>query len=212
MGRVPYSEFIDSRARFQRLSDQRVFSGWVQTLRNDCVSLTTEEPLPFGPGERFLFQVQGPSADAYFLATSSEIALGIGVYVNGSTANQVVELPALNHEFKLITAIQMRDAQQLARKWIQTMAANLHAGGRTSEVLISDASGGGMGVFSWQELQKGDVVGIDIQSKEFQANFMCEVRHCRPEPRLVGAYRVGLQFQKPDRVALTAWRKLINPL
>ena len=123
-------------------------------------------------------------------------------------ALKVVELPALNYEFTLITQIQLRDAQQNARKSIEAMAGKLHACGATSEVLISDASSGGMGVIVWRELQRGDVVNIDIKTEEVDLTLTCEVRHCRPEPRLIGAYRVGLRFQNTDRLALTSWRKL----
>lgn len=212
MGRVPYSEFTGSRVRLQRLSDQRIFSGWLQSLRNDVVQLTAEDQLPVGLNERFLFQVQGLSADAYFIATGAGEPHVAAPYVRGATAEQLVELPALNYSFNLITQIQMRDSQQRARKVIETMAATLSAQGRTSELLIADASGEGMGVIAWEELRKGDVVGVAIKSKDLEASFNCEVRHCRPEFRLTGAYRVGLQFRNPDRIPLTAWRKLINPL
>jgi len=37
-------------------------------------------------------------------------------------------------------------------------------GGKTSDVLISDASAGGMGVLTWDELQTGDVVEIEIEN------------------------------------------------
>jgi hypothetical protein len=211
MGRVPHSEFTNSRARFQRLSDQQIFSGWLKSLRNDNVTIIAEETLSLDPSERFLFQVQGPSADAYFIATSTGTPVGTADYVHGTTAVQMVDLPALKYEFRIITQIQLRDAQQHARKVIETMVAHLSIRGKTSEVLIADASAGGMGVLSWDELQQGDVVQVDVMSPAMQAVFMAEVRHCRPEPRILGAYRVGLHFQKPDRLSLTAWRKLTNP-
>jgi len=212
MGRVPYSEFIGSRARFQRLSDQRVFAGWLQRLDNCQALVTAEEPLSLDDGERFLFQVQGPSADAYFIAGSSGIPATQTTYVHGATAKQLVELAALNYEFSLVTQVQMRDAQQQARKAIETTVAKLQACGRTSEVLIADASGDGMGVIAWEELKKGDVVQVEIKFKNFQSSFQCDVRHCRPEQRLIGAYRVGLQFRNADRIGLVSWRNLINPL
>jgi hypothetical protein len=211
MGRVPHSEFINSRARFQRLTDQQIYAGWLHTLRNDQVVVIAEETFSFEPSERFLFQVQGPSADAYFIATSSGIATGIAPYVHGTTALQLVELPALKYEFRIITQIQLRDAQQHARKAVETMVAHLSIRGKTSEVLVADASAGGMGVIAWEEVQQGDVVQIEVKSPAMQATFMAEVRHCRPEQRILGAYRVGLHFQKPDRLSLMAWRKLTNP-
>jgi hypothetical protein len=211
MGRVPYTEFINSRARFQRLSDQQVFSGWLQELRNDCVIVTAEDHFWLQQSERFLFQIQGPSADAYFIATSSGTPECTAPYVYGSTAQQLVDIPALKYEFQVITQVQLRDSQQLSRKAVETMVAHLSIRGRTSEVLVADASACGMGVLAWEELQKGDVVQVEVKSPAMQATFMAEVRHCRPEQRIVGAYRVGLHFQKPDRVALTAWRKLTNP-
>jgi hypothetical protein len=211
MGRVPHSEFINSRARFQRLSDQQIYAGWLQTLRNDQVVVIAEETLSFEPSERFLFQIQGPSADAYFIATSSGTAAEIAPYVHGTAALQLVELPALKYEFRIVTQIQLRDAQQQARKAVETMVAHLSIRGKTSEVLVADASAAGIGVISWEEVQQGDVVEIEIKSTAMQATFMAEVKHCRPEQRIVGAYRVGLHFQKPDRLSLMAWRKLTNP-
>lgn len=211
MGRVPYSEFVGSRARFQRLSDQRVFSGWLKSMKNDRAILTAEEYLPVGQSERFLFQVQGPSADAYFIAAGSEVPVTTTPYVQGAAAQQIVNLAALTYEFCLVTQIQMRDAQQHARKSVRTMAASLQACGRTSDLLIADASSGGMGVIAWEEVMKGDVVRVELDCEALKASFMCEVRHCRPEQRLIGAYRVGLQFKNPDRISLVSWRKLIHP-
>ncbi|HVT12403.1 MAG TPA: PilZ domain-containing protein [Fimbriimonadaceae bacterium] len=212
MGRVPYYEFVGARTRFQRLSDQTVFSGWLQSLRNDIVFVTAEDPLPIHADDRFLFQVQGPTADAYFIATSTGVpAIGTPC-VQGATARQVVELPALDYDFRLITQIQMRDAQQQARKLVATMVARMATRGRNSELLITDASSGGMGVIVWDELDKGDVIRVEIKLENFAAAFNCEVRHCRPEPKLIGAFRVGLQFQQADRLSLVAWRKMINPL
>jgi hypothetical protein len=211
MGRVPHSEFTNSRARFQRLSDQEIYGGWVQTMRNDHVVIIAEDNISLEATERFLFQVQGPSADAYFIATSTGNAIGTAPYVHGTTAVQLVELPALRYEFRLITQIQLRDAKQAARKAVETMIAHVSIGGKTSEVLVADASAGGMGIIAWEEVQQGDIVKVEIKTTAMQATFMAEVRHCRPEQRILGAYRVGLHFQKPDRLSLMAWRKLTNP-
>lgn len=205
MGRVPYSEFDGARVRLQRLDDQQVLSGWLIHLRNDSVAIRLDEPERVGVGQRFLFQVQGASADAYFIA-----AYGGGGpvrTVDGATALKIDALP-----FDVITQIQLRDAQQLPRKAVATIEAQLVARGRSSEVLISDASAGGMGIMGWEELERGDVVGIEIRAGELNVDFHCMVRHCRPDGRLTGAYRIGLQFQNPERLALSAWRKMLNPI
>lgn len=212
MGRVPYSEFVGSRARLQRLTDQRVYSAWVEDLGNDLVRVSTDEVIEMHPRDRFLFQLQGPSADAYFLAEGRGAPAASFSYVLGATAQQIVNLPAHAYDFELITQIQMRDGQQLARRSVGTLSANMRANEVTSEVLVTDASAAGMGVLAWQELKSGDSVEISLESPEITATFACDVRHCRPEPHLIGAYRIGLQFREPDRVAVTSWRKLVNPL
>jgi hypothetical protein len=91
------------------------------------------------------------------------------------------------------------------------MAANVHVCGSVSEVLITDASRDGMGVIAWEELRKGDMVLVEIQSRDIHVSMTCEVKHCRPEDRLIGAYRVGLHVAKADRLSLVAWRKIVNP-
>lgn len=212
MGRVPYSEFVDARTRFQRLSDQRVFSGWLQHLQNDAVSIVADEELPVGASERFLFQVQGQSADAYFIASLTGTPRQAEHLVRGANALKIAELPALQYDFRLVTPIQLRDSQQIARKTVGALAATMSTRGKATEVLITDASSGGMGIISWTELEKNDVVKIDLNCPDIVASLTCEVRHSRPEQKLIGAYRVGLEFKESDRLSLIAWRKLLNPI
>lgn len=212
MGWVPYSEFEGARVRFQRLSDQQVFSGWLRNLQNDSISICAEDDFQVGPTERFLFQVQGPSSDAYFIATSTAAPIEAATWTHAATATKLVELPSLVYRFHLITPIQMRAAQQLARKAIGAIGAKVHTAGKTAELLITDASNEGMGVIAWQEMRTGDVVEVEIAADQIEAKLTCEVRHCRPEARLIGAYRVGLHFRNADRLAQIAWRKLLNPI
>lgn len=210
MAAVPFTEFTGSRLRFQRLSDQQIFAGWLTSLKDRRLLVAAEDRPNLNPSDRFLFQVQGPISDAYFIAASKCTAVTERPIVDGATAMQVVQLQALDHEFELLTPIQIRESQQQARKAIGTMVATLHTVEKYSEVLIADASSGGMGVISWQELEKADEVRVDIQSEALEASFDCFVRHCRPETRLIGAYRVGLQFVNPDRISLALWRRLIR--
>src|SRR5690348_11557757 len=101
MGRVPYSEFVGSRARFQRLSDQRIFAGWLEKLVHNCVEITTEAPVDCAPNERVLFQIQGPSADAYIIAVRTEDDAKVAAYIDGNLAQQPVNLPGLSYHFTL---------------------------------------------------------------------------------------------------------------
>ena len=212
MGYVPYSEFEGARVRFQRLNDQQVFSGWLQSLHNEAIVVKVENDLPVDAAERFLFQVQGPSADAYFIATSSAAPIEAATWTHAATATKLVDLPALICRFHLITPIQMRGAQQLARKAIGALAAKVQTCGRTAELLITDASNEGMGVIAWDEMQQGDVVEVEVTAKDLSVKLTCEVRHCRSEPRLTGSYKVGLQFKNADRLAQIAWRKHISSI
>jgi hypothetical protein len=211
MGRVPYSEFIGSRVRFQRINDQRVFAGWIKALKSDSAHFLTEEPIPVESNERFLCQVQGPSADAYFIAAATGMPVGTSSYVHGSTALKRVNMPALDYQFEIVTQVQFRDSQQHARKSIGAMVASyVNSDGHDSEVLVTDASGGGMGVIGWEEMKRGDTIEVEIQAGPESLCFHCEVRHCRVEPKIIGAYRLGLKFQNAERIALASWRKFIS--
>lgn len=212
MGWVPYSEFEGARVRFQRLSDQHVFAGWLEALSNDSIDVRAEEDHSVSPSERYLFQVQGPSADAYFIAESGSRPLQHATCVHGATATKMVDLPAVVYSFNLITQIQMRTAQQHSRKAVGAIAAKVHTCGRVADLLVTDASPAGMGVIVWSELRQGDVVDVDVSCEGGEVRLTCEVRHCRPDGRLIGAYRVGLQFKNADRLAQITWRKLLNPI
>lgn len=211
MGRVPLSEFVGARCRLQQLSSQRITSGWVRALRNDRLVIQCDEDDSFFPAEKYLVHLQGPSADAYGIASGTRGPIDAAPLTVGSLAREPA-LIAYSYEFALLTPLQFRDAQQNARKIIETIQAKLSVAGKTVEVLITDASTEGMGILAWTELIEGDVIGIRIESAKLQASFDGEVRHCRPEPRLIGMYRVGLKFHNPDRLSLRSWRKLLDPL
>ena len=213
MGRVPYTEFVGARARMQRLADQRIFSGWLHELRSDRIWVTSEGPLEIDAGQRFLFQLQGPSADAYLIASSINGAPAsrsdIGA-VHGNTALHMVNLPAYNYPFAVITAVQLRDGQQTFRKALSALNARMHYYGEDYEVLLTDGSPAGMGALVWRELRQGSRVEITVTSGDVESAFDCEVRHCRPDERLPGSYRVGLKFETADRIALVTWRRLLK--
>ena len=210
MGKVPFSHFIGSRVRFQRLCDQQVFSGWLERLDEVAVEVAAEEPLPIEASERFLFQVQGSGSDAYFIASCERSSAQPEAATDGATAREMLSCPGPVYEFRPVTEIQLRQAQQQARKAIATMAATLSARDVLAELLIVDASANGMGAIAWQEFRRGDVVDVDVESAGTGLSFSCEVRHCRPEPRLIGAYRIGLQFRNPDPDTLDAWGGLLG--
>ncbi len=188
MGKSAYERFIDARVRLQRLSDQRIFSAWVVTLDDQEIEISSNEPIPLSPGQRFLFQIQGPDEDAYVLA-------------NNTAASR----------FEVTSSIQLRPASQKHRKALDALKATLAYDGKDCDVLVADGSAGGIGVLSWEELKKGSTVEILIQLQPLQARFTCEVRHCRPEPQSIGAYRIGLVFQNPDQSTSEAWRNLLYP-
>jgi|GEM_PF-6852181 len=210
MDRVPYSEFVGSRVRLQRLRDQQIFAGWVQDLRDDLVTVASEDLLSVERDERFLFQVQGTDQDAYFIATCTRIQGAAQPSAQGAAALDVAGLPAYDYRFCPATEIQLRKAHQHARRAVTSVLASLRIGDGASDLLIVDASQTGLGAIGWRELAKGDIVEIRFESSGRNVSFNCEIRHCRPEPRLIGAYRLGLLFKHPDPASVSVWKQLFE--
>lgn len=199
-----YEKFRGSRVRFQRLEDQATFSGWLDLLRADRVRIVTEAAPLVQAGERFLFQVQGPSADVAFIARNAPAPPSVRCALGS------LSLPSLEYEFCVETPIRREEMHQEARRLIDPVDATLNAAGERRKVLVVDASPGGMGILAWREQEVGDPVVVEIEGTGISARFDATVRHCRAEPQIPGAYRVGLRFEDPDGLSLAAWRELID--
>ena len=203
--------FENCRARFQRLANQSVSSAWVTRLTQFDVAVRFEEPLDAAVGEKFLFQLTGLESDAYFLASLAAIGYQQQEVRTVGSAAKVVQLDFEQAQFNLLSSIQFRDSQQLPRKVMSDLRASFTYQGTIFDAIVIDGSPQGVGLLSFQELQKGDVVEIRLSGNQFQVEFFAEVKHCRPESALTGAFRVGLQFRQEERIASSSWKKLIKP-
>src|SRR5579862_6762162 len=155
METTSYSGFVGSRVRFQRLSNQQVLAGWIQFLSPDRSIVAAEAPLEVEISERYLFQVQGPGADAYFLARSTCLPAEVGRTTDGSSALKLEAMPEFVYEFSPVSPFQFRRAQQQARKAIGRTIASIECDGRSRELLIVDASPDGIGVIALEDFKKG---------------------------------------------------------
>lgn len=211
MSRVSFTEFKDCRARLQRLSDQTTMHAWVGTLSSSELNLRFDEPFQGTPGERHLFQLAGLESDAYFIATLVEVGFPQQeMLAFGSTA-KVLHVGYQQARFELVSQIQFRKSQQVPRKVLADVKAAFIAQGASHEAIVADASATGVGLLSFTEVVQGDVIEVQLESRTFGESFLAEVRYCRPERKLPGAFRIGLLFRDNDRVAFSSWRKLIDP-
>lgn len=212
MSNSTYLEFVNCRARFQRLSDQSVASAWVLSLSSTQLNLRFDEPIDSPVGEKYLFQLAGLESDAYCIATLTQTGYPQHETVALGSSARLVQIGFEQAMFELISPIQFRKSQQTPRKFMTDVSASFVYEGVAHEAIVTDASSTGVGILSLQELVQGDVIQVTLKNRQFNEEFFAEVRHCRADSKLPGAYRVGMLFKEVDRVAASNWRRLIDPL
>lgn len=221
MARAAYrrQEFLGSytgvRARFQRLSDCRFFTGWVQEVYGDRLQVRAYPETLLVPGQAFHFELFGQENVAAFqavLQSSTEME----VYRTGISPEehelrkQIATASESVFEFRLTTVIILRGTMEEARTL--TRAARVWV--RTSELELSgtmvDASASGLGVLLESPVPVDEPVHLRIQTHHGEVACGGQVRYCRKDAHVPGSFRAGIRITAMERVDRARWQMVRN--
>lgn len=208
-------DFNGVRTRFQRVSDCRFFTGWVQNFMGNSIIVQGSTDVVINPGQEFLFQVFGANSTAIFTARLNSIdemdlvKKAEFVFVEGSNA-QVMSVSEMDFEFEVTSQIRYSAATENVRRLVTTTSATITPEGKDPiEIMVADVSVGGIGFISDVEFVKGSTCKVEIYSEYGVIVAHAEVRYSRPDKKNLSSFRTGVMFQGMSRIDEAKWRRLL---
>lgn len=183
--------FTNTRTRFQRLSDAKLFSGWVRSFNRSGLVVSIAKEAVVGVGEVFMFQVFGHESLAMFKAT---LALTMDEELT----------------FAVMGPMQLLKSSEEMRILVEGLTGSISFEGSETDVLFVDVSSNGAGLVSPEPLPKDAVVEVRIDSPQGTVVFEGRVRYCKALENTREQFRIGLQIQPQTRIDSARWAKVIG--
>lgn len=181
----------NTRARFQRLSDAKLFSGWVRIFDKESIVVMSNKPAVCKAGDEFMFQVYGPGKVVLFKATFQ--------------AQYAKEL-----SFAISSPLQYAPAKEEMRVLTEGTTGVLTGEGHEMEVMLIDISAGGAAVISAIYFSKETPVELQVASPAGPISLKGEVKNCREADGMGSQYRVGIRLAPVTRVDSARWNQMLE--
>ena len=207
---------MGTRVRYQRLSDARFFSGWVQSFRGGLVVVRSRNDVALLKGDEFLFHIYGQEAIAVFVGKFTgnddlEVMRTADFQYMASSQTQIITVKELDFEFEVTSQVRQHASSGDFRLSVSSMTAQIRIDEEnTFEVSVLDISDKGIGMLSQNNLNRGDLVTVDLFTPAGLVTAPAEVRYCRPEIGVTGFYRLGLRILELERAALQRWKQALE--
>lgn len=182
------SPFTNARVRMQRLSDAKLFNGWVLVFDDMHLVTKLRDPLPLSAQDMFLVEIHGMERNAQFKGILAEL--------NDSVVTIAIPEPIRYHA-----------ARENGRFFVDELKGTVQMGTVKAPITVEDLSRGGVGARTSLQLPRGEIQKFSIESLDGDIQFEAEVRYCKPVPGAEGQFRVGLAIRSMDRLATARYMK-----
>ncbi len=183
--------FLNTRARLQRLSDARFFSGWVSGSLGNHLSLRL-----------------APGGD---LALKDRIFVSLAAADFGATFHaEVTGLAGCEATLLIEGTPKYGPATEDVRYSTEAMSGTLLTGARKVDLEIGDISSKGLGGHVGSELARGTSVRFAIDGLYGQVAGAAEVRYCRADHTQPGRFRIGLLITEVGRIDQARWTRMLG--
>ena len=193
--------FANARARFQRLSDAKLFNGWVSALTGKNVIVAAEEGAKVQLGQTFRFQVFGSGATAVFDARLETISDRLLAFALSTPIRAVPSSEDMRMRTRNLSALLLDITEGEPANGDDDMAVAM------TEARVVDVSGKGLGLHISRAYKKGAKVKVVIDTPWGQTECTGEVRYSKPEAQ---GFRVGLLIVEIDRLNQGRFARLLQ--
>lgn len=208
-----FKEFAGTRTRFQRLSDYRLFHGWIQDFFGDRLVISSSPDVVLVTGQEFSFEAYGPSSVAMFTARL-EFGTDFGVIqADMSADDRAVRqriLAAADIEFDFVVTSDVKFLAQSEEVRVASRAAQVEC--RLHEFCVSgtllNSSANGMGLITTYQLEVGDVYEVTVATHIGTVTCQCQCRYSRPDKHVDSMWRSGMKIVDIDRIARARWNQI----
>lgn len=183
--------FKGTRAWLQRISDSKLFAGWMKELNRADAVVDIPSGNELRAGQEFMVQAFGPSACATF---RTRLRLMSGT--RGS--------------FAIEGEVRFLKSTEEPRMKVSGVTATIEDDYAPFEAQVVDISSSGMGMVSSIPLEKGETVKLTISTLAGPVGALAEVRYNRQVSENPIAFRIGLKLQPLARLNQARWNRLLD--
>jgi len=187
------SGFKNTRARIQRVSDSRFFSGWCIGVRAQQIILQVEDLESVEPGETFIIELYGPNRSV--LVQSVYMTINSDGTSTFQTTSEPFYLPG--------------PAEPRFR--VANFEAEISHHHRKSPGRVTDVSAKGLAVETGFFANRLDHLELVINLPSGQVHAKGHVRYCKPIPNSP-VYRLGIRIEQMDRVGVARWTNFFTEM
>ncbi|MDI9636754.1 PilZ domain-containing protein [Kamptonema cortianum] len=217
MSKFGAQDFCGTRCRFQRLSDAKLFNGWIEAFEDDAILLSTSTESTVKVGEEFRIEAYGNKISASFNAklisvVSMDLGLG-GVLpaVEGSSA-MLLEAKSVAFRMEPTSPVRYASSHESVRLRTADIPCMVVIDGVAVRGLVVDVSEHGCGLILKKQIRQGHQVTVQIQATNVQFPVSGQVKHCRADKDRAGWFRCGINIDILDRVRRPKWERLLKDL
>lgn len=183
--------FLNTRARLQRLSDAKFFSGWVGGFMGSHLSMKFQSASELVTGDRVFVTICSAQCSSTFQAV-------------------VIARSPLETTLLLETPPKYGPVTEDVRYACEAMGGALLQGSKRYEFEIGDISEKGLGGFVDAEIARGTKIGFEIEGLYGKVAGQAEVRYCRADNQKGGRYRIGLLIVEVGRIDQARWGRMLG--
>ncbi|MBX3117938.1 MAG: PilZ domain-containing protein [Fimbriimonadaceae bacterium] len=215
MSSVSQHSFNGVRARFQRLTDNRFFVGWVQSFYANQIVVRGSTDSILSPGDNFYFEIHGLNAMATFTARLTsfdelDVLKNANFQFVQGADTQVISVAELDFEFEITSQVRYARPVEEFRLMVNKMTAQFQCKGNNHDVTVTDISTGGLGLVSEGGFEVGDTGEVAIFSEFGVIRSEVEVRYSIRDPKSLTAYRNGVKILNMARIDVAKWNSLLT--
>jgi hypothetical protein len=196
---------LHARTTFQRLSDAKLFTGWVRELTAETLvvdTFTVDQPQR---GDTFAFEIHGKGVTADTVATLDLAKAGDpGPFSPIKPRNGCMISLECNHG----GSFAVRPSRSEARFWAYGISVEVARESRDRlSAEIIDIGPESFSLLLPERLKKGEIVSATLAVHGRRILCSAQVRNCIGKE---GCYRVGLRISSMGGLDETWWKQLYN--
>lgn len=216
MARVTAQDFVGTRARFQRLSDAKIFNGWIERIFGNKIELSTRTDSTVAAGDQFRVEAFGHFISMVFTAELEEtevydvISQNYAALEEGGTAT--VQTTRLTFQMGVKSSVRFSASSEPVRVQVPELPICLNQGETNIDGIVVDVAPNGMGVVSPERFEVDQQLEICMETSHGEIKGTCNVRYCKPDIDRDGFYRTGLMFVDLGRIERPRWERFLKQI
>jgi hypothetical protein len=215
MSKISAQDFVGTRARFQRLSDAKLFAGWIEDFFGNNVVISTNTNHSVQIGDEFRFEGFGNHIAVVFVARLEAVGKldlakeSVVTAVEGTNA-RIVEAKRVRLELQVSSPVRFSASKENLRMLVSDVFTVLNEGERQIEAVVIDVAKQGIGLVSKSNVKPKEYVSVRMETRLGAIEAKGNVRYCTIDKDRVGFYRIGIMFTDMDRVNRPRWDRFIS--